>query len=168
MLLRCVTVCYSSTEWSNCTVNPTKHGKENQGIHFHHYCQAHLIHYFGQEKMPLTHVIQSIIWVRPGYFTNWVRPAWLGQNVSRLTQITRMTQPDFNPFMDTLRPFISILIILVNLYAKASFGTINKCVDYAGVLIFNCLINNKFHFKSLCGMKWLCQKRQYLVLASLS
>ena len=26
----------------------------------------------------------------------------------------------------------------VSLYDKASFGTITKCVDYAGVLIFKC------------------------------
>ena len=50
MLLRCVTVRYPSTErskYSNCTVNPSKYGKENQGIHFYHHHQARLIHYFG-------------------------------------------------------------------------------------------------------------------------
>ena len=63
---------YPSTEpskYSNCTVNSSKYGKENQRIHFHHYRQACLIHYFGWEQIPLlTHVIQSRIWVRPGYF----------------------------------------------------------------------------------------------------
>ena len=59
MLLRCVTARYPSTGWSkysNCTVNPSKYGKENQGIHFHHHRQACLIHYFGWEQTPsLTH-----------------------------------------------------------------------------------------------------------------
>ena len=72
MLLRCATAL-SSTErlkYSNC----------NQGIHFHHHCQACLIRYFGREQMPLLmHMIQCRIWVWPGYFMNWVRPAWPGQ-----------------------------------------------------------------------------------------
>ena len=46
--------------------------------------------------------------------------------------------------MDTLGLLISVLIIRVYLiiqvslqvHAKAHFGTITKCVDYAGVLIF--------------------------------
>ena len=102
ILLRYVTVHYASTEWSKystCMVNPSKYGKENQGIHFHHHHrQAHLIHYFGQEQTPLLmHVIQCRIWVRPGYFINWVRPAWPGQSITRLTWITWMTRPSFNP-----------------------------------------------------------------------
>ena len=32
----------------------------------------------------------------------------------------------------------SVLIFQVSLYDKAPFGTITKCVDYAGGLIFNC------------------------------
>ena len=79
MFLRFATVRYPSTErskYANCTVNPSKYGKENQGIHFHHHRQARLIHYFGREQTPLlTHVIQSRIRVRPGYFINRVRPA---------------------------------------------------------------------------------------------
>ena len=31
-----------------------------------------------------------------------------------------------------------VLIFQVSLYDKAPFGTITKCVDYAGVLIFKC------------------------------
>ena len=65
MLLRCVIVHYPSTErlkYSNCTVNTSKYGKENQEIHFRHHRQACLIHYFGREQMPLlTHVIQCRI-----------------------------------------------------------------------------------------------------------
>ena len=46
--------------------------------------------------------------------------------------------------MDTLELFVSVLIIRVYLiiqislqgHAKAHFGTMTKCVDYAGVLIF--------------------------------
>ena len=46
--------------------------------------------------------------------------------------------------MDTLRLFISVLIIRVYLiiqvslqvHAKAHFGSMTKCVDYAVVLIF--------------------------------
>ena len=38
---------------------------------------------------------------------------------------------------DTL-PTKSVLIIQVSLYDKAPFGTITKCVDYTGVLIFKC------------------------------
>ena len=82
--LRCATVRYTSTEWSkysNCTVIPSKYGKENQWIHFHHHCQAHLIHYFGQEQVPLLkYVIQCRI---------QVRFAWPRQNVTWLTQMTR-------------------------------------------------------------------------------
>ena len=45
--------------------------------------------------------------------------------------------------MDTLRPFICVLIIRVSMiiqvslqiHAKAHFRTMTKCVDYAGVLI---------------------------------
>ena len=32
----------------------------------------------------------------------------------------------------------TILIIQVSFYDKASLGTITKCVDYTGVLIFKC------------------------------
>ena len=60
---------YPSTKrskYSNYTVNPSKYGKENQGIHYHHHRQARLIHYFGGEQTPLlTHVIQCRIQVRP-------------------------------------------------------------------------------------------------------
>ena len=69
MLLRCATVHYPSTErlkYSNCTVNPSKCDKENQGIHFHHHHQAHLIHYFGREQTAsLMHIIQCRIRVKP-------------------------------------------------------------------------------------------------------
>ena len=49
--------------------------------------------------------------------------------------------------MDTLGLFITVLIIRVYLiiqvslqvHAKALFGTMTKCVDYAGVLIFKYL-----------------------------
>ena len=68
-------------------------------IHFHHHHQARLIHYFGWEQTPL------LMWVRPGYFINWVRCAWPGQNVTRLTQITRMAWPGFNPRLDNLVSF---------------------------------------------------------------
>ena len=94
------TVRYPSTEqskYSNCTVT-SKYGKENQVMHFHHHHQAHLIHYFCQEQMPLImHMIQCRILVKPGYFINWVRPAWPGQNVTQLIWITRMTRSGFNP-----------------------------------------------------------------------
>ena len=48
--------------------------------------------------------------------------------------------------MDTLGPtksvqiifYQGVLIFQVSLYDKAPFGTITKCVDYAGVLIFKC------------------------------
>ena len=95
MFLRCLSMRYPSTEWSkysNCTINPSKYGKENQGIHFHHHHQECLIHYIGREQMPLlTDVIQCRIRVRPGYFISRVRPAWPRQNV------TRITRPGFNP-----------------------------------------------------------------------
>ena len=49
--------------------------------------------------------------------------------------------------MDTLRLFISVLIVTIRVYliiqvslqvhAKEHFGSIPKCVDYAGDLIFN-------------------------------
>ena len=42
--------------------------------------------------------------------------------------------------MDTLEAFISVLIIQFSLHAIAPFVTITKCVDYAGVLIFKCLV----------------------------
>ena len=62
---------YPSTKLSkyyNCTVKLSKYDKENQGIHFHHYRQVHLIHYFGREQTPLLmHVIQCRIRIRPGY-----------------------------------------------------------------------------------------------------
>ena len=65
-LLRCATVRYPSTDrskYSNCTVNPSKYGIENQGMHFHHHRKARLIHCFGREQIPLlTHVIQCRIW----------------------------------------------------------------------------------------------------------
>ena len=49
--------------------------------------------------------------------------------------------------MDTFGPFICKLIIRVSMiiqvslqiHAKAHFGTMTNCVDYAGVLIFKCL-----------------------------
>ena len=69
--------------------------------------------------------------------------------------------------LDTLRPFISVLIIKVNLYVKVLFMTINECVDYANVksLIkrFHCSYTVSIH-----RMKWLCQGRQRLVLVSMS
>ena len=34
-----------------------------------------------------------------------------------------------------------VLIFHVSLYDKAPFGNITKCMDYAGVPIFKCLIN---------------------------
>ena len=77
MLLRFATLCYPSSErskHSKCTVKPSKYGKANQGIHFCHHHQAHLIYYFGQEQTPLLmHVMQCRIWVRPRYFINQVR-----------------------------------------------------------------------------------------------
>ena len=98
MLLRYATVRYPSTErskFSNCTVNSSKYGKENQGIYFYHHHQACLINYFGWEQMSLLmHVIQCRIQVRPGYFINQVRRTRPGQN---MTQLTRMTRPGFNP-----------------------------------------------------------------------
>ena len=39
--------------------------------------------------------------------------------------------------MKTLAPITSVLIFQVSLYVKAQFGTITKCVDYAGGLIIN-------------------------------
>ena len=74
---------------SNCTVNPSKYGKENQGMHFHYHHQAYLIHCF-----IITNVIQCRIWVIHRYFINQVRSAWPRQN---LTWLTRMTWPGFNP-----------------------------------------------------------------------
>ena len=47
---------YPSTnqlKYSNCTVNPSKNLEENQEICFHHYRQAHSIHYFDQDQTPL-------------------------------------------------------------------------------------------------------------------
>ena len=91
---------YSRSKYSNCTVNPSKYDKENQGIHFYHYRQAHLIYYFVRAQTPiLTHVIQCRIRVRPGYFINLVRLAWPGQNV---IWITRMTRSGFNPTIDSI------------------------------------------------------------------
>ena len=47
----------------------------------------------------------------------------------------------WNPcIMDTLVVFISVLIIQFSLHAKAPSVSITKCVDYAGVLIFKCLV----------------------------
>ena len=40
--------------------------------------------------------------------------------------------------MDTLEPFVSVLIIQFSLCAKALFMTIVKCVDYVAVLISKC------------------------------
>ena len=40
-----------------------------------------------------------------------------------------------------------VLIFQVSLYDKAPFGTITKCVDYAGVLITSVLEDNRFHCK---------------------
>ena len=40
--------------------------------------------------------------------------------------------------MDTLELIIGALIIQISLYDQAPFGTITKCVDCAGVLIFKC------------------------------
>ena len=63
MLLRYATLPYPSIErskYSNCTDNLSKYyGKENQGIQFHHHCQAHLICYFGQNPMPLLMHLQN-------------------------------------------------------------------------------------------------------------
>ena len=51
--------------------------------------------YFDQDQASLlVHLIQCRIWVRPGYFTSWIRPAWSRQNVTWLTWITRHS---FNP-----------------------------------------------------------------------
>ena len=41
--------------------------------------------------------------------------------------------------MDTLGPIVSVLIFQVSLYDKAPFGTIIKCVDYAGCPDYNML-----------------------------
>ena len=57
--------------------------------------------------------------------------------------------------MDTLRLFISVLTIRVYLiiqvslqaHAKAYFGSMNKCVDYAGDLISSILIK-RFNVRS--------------------
>ena len=47
----------------------------------------------------------------------------------------------WNPcIIDTQEAFISVLIIQFSLHAKAPFVTITKCADYAGVLIFKCLV----------------------------
>ena len=108
MLFRCATVSYPSTKrskYSNCAVYPSKYGK-NKEIHVHHHRQACLIHYFGQEQIQLlTQVIQCRIRVRSGYFINWVRPTWPGQNMNRLTRITQMTWPGFNPIVHTYISF---------------------------------------------------------------
>ena len=39
------------------------------------------------------HMIQCRIQVRPGYFIKRMRPAWPGQNVTWMTQMTWVTQP---------------------------------------------------------------------------
>ena len=49
ILLQCTTVIYPGTKRlknSNCTVTSLKYLEDNQEIHFHHHCQAHLIYYF--------------------------------------------------------------------------------------------------------------------------
>ena len=54
--------------------------------------------------------------------------------------------------MDTLELFISALIIRVYLiiqvslqiHAKAHFGTMTKCVDHAGVLVFLSVLIKRF------------------------
>ena len=94
----CVIQVTEQSKYSNCAVNLSKYGKENQGIHFHHHHQACLIHYFGWEQTSLlTYVIQWRNQVRPRYFTKRVRPAWPGQNMTQLTRITWTTRPGFNP-----------------------------------------------------------------------
>ena len=40
--------------------------------------------------------------------------------------------------MDALGPTKGVLIFQVSLYDKATFGTIARCPDYAGVHIFKC------------------------------
>ena len=52
-----------------------------------------------------------------------------------------------------------LLITWVNLYAKALFWTITKCVDSTGVLIIKCLIY-RFPCISIHEMKLICQSRQ--------
>ena len=101
-----VWLCYPNSEdWNTlivATINLSEYAEENQGICLH---QARLIHYFGKDHTPLlTHVIQYRIQVRSGYFINQVRPAWPRQNVTRLTWITQMTQPSFNPGQGTQPP----------------------------------------------------------------
>ena len=95
VLLSCVTVRYPSTKQNdqNTPIVQSISGsniypEENQKIpfQFHHHCQAHLFHCFGQNKTSLLmHMIQYRI---------QVRPTWPGQNV---TQLTWTTQLSFNP-----------------------------------------------------------------------
>ena len=95
MLSRCVTVRYQvRSKHSNCTVNPSKYGKENLRDKFHHNRQARLIHYFGREKTPLLpHMIQCRIRVRPGYFINRIKPAWPGKNVTMQVDLDNPDDP---------------------------------------------------------------------------
>ena len=73
------------SKYSNCTVNPSEYLKENQAIHFHHYCQVCLIYYFNQDQTPiLMHMILYRILVRPGYFINLLDPE-TRRNVTRMT-----------------------------------------------------------------------------------
>ena len=68
--------------------------------------------------------------------------------------------------MDTLGLFINVQIVRVYLinqaslqvHIKAHFGTMTKCVDYAGVLISSILIK-RFHCTYICRVQWswLCQ-----------
>ena len=66
----------------------------------------------------------------------------------------------------TLAPITSVLIFQVSLYVKVPFGTITKCVDYAGGLIiywFHCIAYvtgvtkvTKVHIEQLNSLIYYC------------
>ena len=82
-LLPFVSFKYSHHQWPDL-----KHLERNWEIHFHHHQ--------GQTSSS-THVIQCRVRIRPGYLIKRVRPTRSRQNVTRLTLMTQMTQPGFNP-----------------------------------------------------------------------
>ena len=63
-----------------------------------------------------------------------------------------------------------ILISQVSLDAKASFGTISKCMDYMQVALFSSVLINRLHHIMYCGQSYRlapCNKGIVLLLMKL-